>query len=109
MPIATGANWWRVYTAQKHLDLPYRAVESHGRRDPAPTMWKRGELSISIPVPRAFHFPQPDYIVGASAKQDGELDASLPNSASRHRQSSEGRAGRCAAGVCHRAASADGL
>src|SRR5260370_22027753 len=91
--------------------MPHCATEYLRRSHPDTTVWKRGELSISIPVLSAFHFPQhaKDYFVGASAKQDGELDASLPNSASPHRQSTEGSTGRSAAGVCHRAASPDGL
>ena len=42
-------------------------------------MRNHGELSISISVLPAFHFAQhaEDYFVGASAEQDGELDALL--------------------------------
>ena len=47
-------------------------------------MRSHGELSIPVQVLSAFHFPQhaADYYVGPGAKQDGELDVSLPHSAS---------------------------
>jgi hypothetical protein len=62
---------------KKYYDLPQHAAETHHFRNPGPTMWSRGEFSISISVLPAFYFSQhaEDCAVGASAKQDGVLDA----------------------------------
>src|SRR5580658_2503069 len=74
---AAGAFWWRVYVDRpQRLGLQQRMAKFHCS-EPAATIRNRGELSISIHVLLPGHFPQPaaGRLVGASAEQDGELDA----------------------------------